>query len=207
MGSVTAEVCCQGQGTLSFSRGSVVSLLLAGTAAAALGIWIASLGAKLPEPSTFVNELSTGDAGSKTRDGGGSGYKFRYPAGWELQTEGAVSKVSSPDRRMVVSVGPGPAGSLRQTADAFVALFERQYQSPEVSSRGRLSVGGSPALLTGGTAINDHGAEMRLFSIALKKAGRNYVITGFSDAAAVEPSTLSARVQEIAQTLEATSRT
>jgi hypothetical protein len=206
MGSVTAGVCCQGQGILSFSRGSVVSLLLAGTAAAALGIWIASLGTKLPEPSTFINELTT-EEGSNARVDRSGGYSFRYPAGWELQTEGAVSKVSSPDRRMVVSVGPGPAGSLRQATDAFVALFERQYRSPEVSSRGRQSVGGSPALLTGGTAINDHGAEMRLFSIALNKAGRNYLITGFSDAAAVGPRTLSARVQEIAQTLEATSRT
>jgi hypothetical protein len=188
---------------LTFSRGSVVSVVLAGIAAAALGVGIASLGPKLPEPSTIINELTTGE-GSKARVDRSGGYSFRYPAGWELQTEGAVSKVSSPDRRMVVSVGPGPNDSLRQTSDVFVALVERQYESVNLSSGGRVSLGGSPALLTSGTGINDRGSEIRLFAIAMDESGRHYLVTGFSDAAALEPTTLSARVQEIAQTLEVT---
>jgi hypothetical protein len=191
---------------VSFSRGSIVSVVLAGTGAAALGIWIASLGAKLPEPSTFLNEVTTAE-GSKGRVDRSGGYSFRYPDGWELQTEGAVSKVLSPDRRMVVSVGPGLDDSLRQTSDEFVALVERQYQGVNVSSGARVSVDGSPGLITSGTAINERGAEIRLFAIAMDESGRHYLVTGFSDTVAVEPTTLSARVQEIAQTLEATTRT
>jgi hypothetical protein len=191
---------------MTFSRGSIVSGVLAGTAAAALGVGIASLGPRLPEPSTFVNEPTTPEA-SKARVDGSGGYSFRYPAGWELQTEGAVSKVSSPDRRMVVAVGPGLDDGLRQTSDALVALVERRYQSVNVSSGGGISLGGRPALFTRGTAINERGSEIRLFAIAMDESGRHYLVTGFSDAAAVEPTTLSARVQEVAQTLEATSRT
>jgi hypothetical protein len=187
------------------SRGSVVSVVLAGTAAAALGISIASLGTKLPEPSTFINELTTAE-GSRTRVDRGGGYSFRYPAGWELKTEGAVSVVSSPDRRMVVSVGPGPDDGLRQASDALVAQIERQYQSVHLSSGSRITVAGSPALLTSGTVVNDPGSEIRLCALAMDESGRHYLVTGFSDSAAVEPTTLAARVQEIAQTLQVTTR-
>jgi hypothetical protein len=191
---------------LSTSRGSVVSVVLAGTAAAALGIWIASLGTTLPEPSTFINEPKTTE-GSKPRVDRGGGYSFRYPAGWELQTEGAVSVVSSPDRRMVVSVGLGADDGLHQTSDALIAQIEKQYQSVHLSSGSRVSIDGSPALLTSGTVVNERGSEIRLCALAMDESGRHYLVTGFSDTAAVEPTTLAARVQEIAQTLQATTRT
>jgi hypothetical protein len=102
-----------------------------------------------------------------------------------------------------VSVGPGLEGNLRQTSTAFVDSVERQYRGVEVSSSDSTSVEGNPAFLTSGTAINDRGAELRLYAIAIEEAGRHFMVAGYSDAGEVEAQTLSARVTEIAHTLEA----
>jgi hypothetical protein len=200
MGSLTAgEIALGGaRGVLRLSLGGIVSIVLAVGAAVALGVGIASLGPQLPAPSEFMSRLIPGEEAEDT-----GGYRFAHPDGWELQTEGAVSKVSNPPGSMVVSVGPGLDGSLRLTSSAFVASVEDQYRGVEVSRSDSASVGGSHALLTAGTAINDRGAELRLYALAMEETGRHYLVAGFSDAGAVEAETLSARVTEIAQTLEA----
>jgi hypothetical protein len=65
-----------------------------------------------------------------------------------------------------------------------------------------MAVDGSPALLTAGTAVTDRGSELRLYAIAMDEAGRHYLVAGFSDAGA-DPTALSDRVREIADSLEA----
>ena len=186
------------RGVMRLSPGGMVSIALAVSAAVALGVGIASLGPQLPAPSEFMSRLIPGEEAGDT-----GGYRFAHPEGWELQIEGAVSKVSDPAGSMVVSVGPGLDGSLRQTSSAFVASVEEQYRGVEVSSSDTASVEGRPALLTAGTAINDRGAELRLYALAMEEGGHHYMVAGFSDAGAVEAEKLSARVTEIAQTLEA----
>jgi hypothetical protein len=78
MGSMIAgEITTRrARGDLRFSLGSVVAVGLAVIAAAGVGIWVASLGPRLPAPSTFVDRLTT-------RDGAGnnSGYSFAHPTG------------------------------------------------------------------------------------------------------------------------------
>jgi hypothetical protein len=200
MGSMTAGEITMGgaRGVMRLSRGSIVSIVLAVAAAAALGVGIASLGPSVPEASEFISQLSPEEESE-----GKGGYRFAHPDEWELQTDGAVSKVSNPAGSMVVSVGPGLEGNLRQTSTAFVDSVERQYRGVEVSSSDSTSVEGNPAFLTSGTAINDRGAELRLYAIAIEEAGRHFMVAGYSDAGEVEAQTLSARVTEIAHTLEA----
>jgi hypothetical protein len=203
MGSLTGwEIATRRVEIMRVSTGGVIALALAVVAAVVLGIGVASLGPELREPSTLMSQLTGDEAGA----GDGAGYSFTYPASWEMETDGAVSKVSSPGRRVVVSVGPGPDGTLRQTSDAFVASIDRQYEGVDISSRENLSLDGNPALLTGGTAVNERGTEMSVYAIAIDKAGGSYIVAGFSDTAAVEPTTLSARVREIAQTLDTPAR-
>lgn len=199
MGSMTAENLASGgaRGVIRLSRGGIVSIVLAVAAAVALGVVIASLGPSVRAPVEVLGQLPGEE--SKPEDG----YRFAHPDGWELQTDGAVSKVSNPAGSMVISVGPGVDGSLRGTSNAFVDSVERQYRGVDVTSSGSTSVEGSPAFLTAGTAINDGGAELGLYAIAMEEAGRHYMIAGFSDAGAVGAETLAAHVTEIAHTLEA----
>jgi hypothetical protein len=186
---------------LRLSLGGLVSITTAVAVAAALGVGIASLGPDLRAPSTVGRGLGTSDQESEVSDTEG-GYTFRYPPGWSLQTDGGVSKVSSPDRAMIVSVGPWPANTLGEVSHSFMAMLDKQYRQVRISSEDS-GLGESGATLVSGTLTNQRGLKIRLFAIAINKSGRYYIVSGFSHADIAEDR-LESRVREITQSFQTT---
>jgi hypothetical protein len=179
-------------------------MLLLVAVAVALGVGAASLVLHdLPEPSAILAELAPSDDVPKAKVEGKGGYSFRYPSQWKMQTDGAVSKVSSPDRRIVVSIGPGPAGTLQLSSERFIATLERQYRDVHVSKEGSDPVDGAAALLVSGTMTNAQGLDIRLFAVAMSESGRQYFVAGFSRVEVLEQG-LQGRVREIAESFEST---
>jgi hypothetical protein len=182
------------------SRADVLFGLVIVLIAVALGISVASLGRDLRPLPLIEKPEAARTEGASERQQSAQGYSFGYPAGWRARNAGAVTKVSSPRRRIVVSVGPGPAGPLRRAARSFIALIRRQYEDVRVSRRATVRLGARTAFVSSGTATTKRGFRVRMIALALADGTSPYLIAGFSDAHVV-PTNLEERVMAIARSL------
>jgi hypothetical protein len=112
-----------------------------------------------------------------------AGYSFLRPGGWEVSESGTVTELVGPDHDVTVSFGLGPAGSLQGSSTAFATLIEDRYDHAELVGPQRETIAGHPAVLVGGSAVNDAGLPIRILAITLRVEDENYAISVFvSDA-------------------------
>lgn len=142
---------------------------------------------------------------SLLRDGGGGvagepliphvnrfgGYRFGYPEEWAIDDAGTTSKVTSPDRAIVITFGFGPDGSLRGAAERFADSVLDTYDESSLLKAERQRVGGRRAVLASGIGTNETGVRIRFLVVVVKGPDRNYGISVFtaasSDPAVVVP--------------------
>jgi hypothetical protein len=170
--------------------------------AVAIGISVASLGPSLHDVPAIV-EVQRGPGEREAKRGVAApaeGYSFDYPVGWRMRNAGAVTKVASPKRRIVISVGPAPDATLTKASRDFVTLLRKQYERVRVTGHARTSVEGRRALLSTGTAMTHRRVGIRIAALTLSDGGRAYLIAGFSDMHIAE-SRLRERVTRIAGSL------
>jgi hypothetical protein len=187
--------------TIRLSRGDLLFGVLIVCVAVAIGLSVASLGPRLRAPAT-VDRADAASKGETRADGGvvARGYSFDYPSGWRMRNAGAVTQVASPQRRIVVSVGPGPDAPLAQASQRFITVLRRQYTGAHISSEARTSIEGRRAFFSTGTATTERGVKIRIVALALGDGVRPYLIAGFSDTN-IHERNLRARVMGIARSL------
>jgi hypothetical protein len=116
------------------------------------------------------------------------GYRFRYPFGWHLSGQGAISEVMSPERDAVVSFGVGGlsgtdrAESLSSSLNKVIDLIGETYSDMKLTDIGSQSIAGNPAVVREGLATNEAGGLVRFSLIVVQDSGRNFVIVTFEPA-------------------------
>jgi hypothetical protein len=162
--------------------GTLFGMVLLIAVTVCVGVLVASLGPGLQRvpalvgPRTATTEVGLKNDGSEA----GGGYSFDYPSRWKMRTVGAVTKVSSPDRRVVVSVGPAPHGPLRRASRTFMSYVQEHYERVHLSRSVGGSIGGPRSLVTRGSLTNNRGTDIRLLAVAISESGQRYLIAGFS---------------------------
>jgi hypothetical protein len=108
-----------------------------------------------------------------------AGYSFLQPAGWEVSDSGTFSELRAPDGDVIVSFGLGPEGGLREASDAFSSSIEGAYGEVELHQPQREEIAGHPAIVAGGSALNDAGIAVRFLAITIGIEGEVYAISVF----------------------------
>jgi hypothetical protein len=87
-----------------------------------------------------------------------AGFSFRYPDRWTAKARGVVSKLTSPDRRVVVWFGLGPRRDFPAAYDQFIGLLHKSYGEVVVNKVDAKNVGdNSIAITVRGSASGDAG--------------------------------------------------
>jgi hypothetical protein len=131
-----------------------------------------------------------------------AGYSFRYPAGWSVKHQGAISKSTSPQGDVIVAFGFGPPGDLLGAFDELQTLIRASYEDIRIKSSDVQTIGGRQAVVVGGLATNDSGARLRLKAAVVEGERRNYLITAFA-AETAQVKDLESTLSEIFHSLSA----
>jgi hypothetical protein len=116
------------------------------------------------------------------------GYGLRYPFGWHLSQQGAISEVMSPERDAVVSFGVGRlsgtdrAASLSSSLNEVIDLIGETYTDVELTDIDSQSIAGNPAVVREGLATNEAGGLVRFTLRVVQDPARNFVIVTFEPA-------------------------
>lgn len=133
-----------------------------------------------PPASTDDVRIGTeaGNRASYTNDEGG--YTFRYPSGWKLQPDDALTKVTSPDGDTVISLGPGLGADPLAASERLTARLRDAYSDVTVTDKKVKSFGSSLGIVLKGTAMNDRGVELAFEAAAIQSGRDGYAVTGFT---------------------------
>lgn len=156
---------------------AVVLVVLASLAGAILLWWPG------PQPAV-APPRSAADPDARLHRNAEAGYEIRSPSDWRVTESGTVTRLASPDRTVVVTVGVGPRGSLGQASDRLVASLRASYADVRLSGTEPEPIFGNRSLVAGGTAINDRGDGVRFLAIAIAAPEENYAMTVFIPEAA-----------------------
>jgi hypothetical protein len=140
--------------------------------------------------------LSTGSGDAASYSNAAAGYSFDYPKDWELEPNGTVAKITSPDGDAVISVGPGAGKDPLTATERMTAKLTKTYESVEITDRKVVStaLGGNLGVVLTGTATNARGADLDFEAASIQARGSGIGITAFSSAG-------KARVTEVFQDL------
>ncbi len=108
-------------------------------------------------------------------------YSFGYPRRWKAATEGTLSRITSPDRKVVISVGLAPAGDISRASSNFLRLLQGSYDRLRVREQEDVVVRQSPAVRLAGTAVNQHNVSLKFEAVTLGAGSRNFTIAAFYD--------------------------
>jgi len=133
-----------------------------------------------PEPDrpTRLNIRGAGSH-SKSHSNPTSGLSFEYPAGWAVEDDGSVSRVTSRDEDSVISIGPGPSGDALTAMEEAQGLFEQTYTDLDITERGVESVNNRLAITTVGRAVNEIGAVLRFGAVSVEYGEGTIMATEF----------------------------
>ena len=117
----------------------------------------------------------------QTRVNKKAGYSFGFPVGWKVVSEGSLSRITSPDRKVVISLGVAPAGSLAAASSEFLQLLRRDYNAVRFRDRDSVTINRARAARVTGNAVNQHDVAIRFTAVTLTRGGRNFTIAAFYD--------------------------
>jgi hypothetical protein len=132
-----------------------------------------------------------------------AGYSFLRPVGWEVSDSGTVSELTSPDHDVIVSFGLGPGGELPEASAAFTSSIEDAYDEVRLHEPRREEIAGRPAIVTGGSAVNDAEVAVRFLAITVGIDGETYAISVFV-ADASDPVRVLPAIEDIVSSFEVT---
>jgi hypothetical protein len=98
-----------------------------------------------------------------------AGYSFRYPRHWELETQRKISIITSPNRRLVISFGPGPKGRVSDAYDQFVALVDETYTDVDIEMVDATHVADNVAVRARGAATTNTGMRVRFLVTVIER--------------------------------------
>ncbi len=161
------------------------------------------------EPGASTQEQPSGaDPPDDQRDGfrvhnDQAGYRFSYPAGWELSASGEATRLVDSGGDVLISFRTAPGGSIQRLSEQLVDSLANRYGDVEMVARDDGETPqGEPSLVVGGQATDTDGSTIRFMVITIRGSDRNRAITvRFS--AESDPLDVSARIRRIVGSFEA----
>jgi hypothetical protein len=109
------------------------------------------------------------------------GFSVDAPAELTGKRIGRNVRLTSTDKSMVVTIGPGPRGSLKQAQQRAVSDIRRSYAETRVERRVDTTLAGRPARRTIGVVRHKSGQQL-LFSVTSTARGkRTWSVVMFAD--------------------------
>lgn len=110
------------------------------------------------------------------------GFRVTAPEELAVKRQRRAVSLSTPDKSVVVNVGPGPVGSLSRASRVFVSTIRSEYSSFERLGTDRLRVDGRPAVSVAGLVTNREGVRLRFVATTVQARPRSYTIAAFTAA-------------------------
>lgn len=129
-------------------------------------------------PASRDAEVTTA-AGTRF-DEPGVPYSFDYPDEWELDNDGAVTKLLAPGNDIAIAVGPAPSGDVLASSDQLVEGVAARYTDAETKIRELTRVNGNLGVSVSGIAVNRFGVSVRFSIVTVEGETKNYAITAFA---------------------------
>jgi hypothetical protein len=129
------------------------------------------------------------------------GFSVAVPTSMTARREGRTLRLSSKDRDLVITVGPGERGRLARASDRLLADLRSKYRGFEKWGSERLEIDGRPALSASGTVVNKAGVALRFVVVTVRARPRNYALIAFA-ARDADPASVLPRVNAVASGLE-----
>jgi hypothetical protein len=167
-----------GRGGRSATRRSWDVLIIVGVAGLAV-IITQALFAPPRQPAPLPSNAPSPTVQTGRHTNATAGYSFLRPAGWEVVDSGTASELTSPDHDVIVSFGMGPEGGLPEASAEFTASIEDAYDEVQLHQPRREEIAGRPAIVAGGSAVNDVGVAIRFLAITVAIEGEIYAISVF----------------------------
>jgi hypothetical protein len=132
-----------------------------------------------------------------------AGYRFSYPAGWELSASGETTRLIDSAGDVLISFHTAPRGSIQRLSEHLVDSLANRYGDFELVARDDgQTPQGEPSLVVGGQVAGTDGSTIRFMVITIRGPDRNRVITvRFS--ADSDPLGVSPRIRQIVGSFEA----
>ena len=125
------------------------------------------------------------------------GFSLRVPKDMSVSRKGRAVLVSNHAKTLVVTVGPGEGGPLREATQRYLSTLEERYQESRLVDSRPQQVDGRHALTSYGQAVNRRDAKLRFVALMVRAAPRNYTITAFTSFDS-DPTVVLPRVQAVA---------
>ena len=109
------------------------------------------------------------------------GFSVRVPQGTQVRRHGRTARFSSPDRSVVVSVGPAGPGPVTAASGELVGQVRHAYTQVQVLGRRTNRVDGRRALTTYGRARSGS-VPLRFAVVVVAAEPRTYALTTFTSA-------------------------
>jgi hypothetical protein len=157
------------------------ALVVVGVCALALGGWFGYLtwrdtGGRSTEPTAAAApSVHTDRVVSRAGH-----FSVAVPTAMSVDKHGRTVRLSSRDRDLVITVGPGKKGRLPQANRRLLAELASTYGEFEPLAAERLEVGGRPALSASGTLTNRAGVRLRFVAVTVRANPRNYALVAFA---------------------------
>jgi len=173
------------------NRKSVVVPAVVGVCALLLAAVFAYVTFRGAAPSS--DELTMDTERFVSREGG---FSLDLPGDLEVSREGRTAQFVSKDKDLVIVVGPGEAGSLKQASKLFLNTLEGNYTSFTLAGTKSEEVDGRRALTSYGQATNSKKVKIRFVAVVVRAQPRNYTIAAYT-AFNSDPSVVLPRVNAV----------
>lgn len=124
------------------------------------------------------------------------GFSVKVPDDMTVTRKGRTAQFVSDDKNLVVVVGPGEAGPLKQSSERFLNTLRKRYDRFTVLGTKPERVDGRRALTSYGQATNTKKVKIRFVSVAVRARPRNYTIAAYT-AFDSDPGTVLPRVNAV----------
>lgn len=147
-----------------------------------------------------LDDDSTPDSDAVVNRAGG--YQLMAPEGWDVTKEGPITKLTSPRKDALISVGTGNPGPLHAAGALFFQQVGRHYENTKLTGVEGQQVGPRPALVYGGLGVNKQNVKINFLAITVEAKPTNYAISVFT-AADSNPQEVLPRVNSVVDTFRA----
>ena len=148
----------------------VVALLAAGLVA-----WLTLGGGDEDSAATPPAGNETVTVASKA-----GGFSLRVPGDLTGTRNGRSIQVATPDKTLLVNVGPGPRRPLAAAQDSALRAVKQAYRKVRVERGTATRMGGLPARRTVGTLARDDGGQLVFSVTTAAKGGRTWSVVMFA---------------------------
>ncbi|MQA13586.1 MAG: hypothetical protein GEV09_05260 [Pseudonocardiaceae bacterium] len=122
------------------------------------------------------------DFGSEKVVNTAGGYQIMVPGDWKASQQGPTTTVTSPGKHAALTASTGNPGPLHEAGALFFQQVGRHYKDVKLTGVQGEKVGPRPALVYGGTGLNDKNVRVNFLAITIEAQPVNYAVSVFTAA-------------------------